>query len=165
MAKRKRDKGKGPAPVKRKGKRRIRWRRGLFWIFAAVFLLPLAATAVMRVVPPVATPLMLLRLFDGVGISKDWEPLDDISRHLPLAIVAAEDNRFCEHRGFDVDAIREAIEEAREGGRMRGASTISMQTAKNLYLWPGRNFVRKGVEAYLTLYIETLWPKTRIIEV
>lgn len=137
----------------------------MFGVFVLVVLLPLTLTAVMRVVPPLATPLMLLRLFDGVGISKDWEPAEDISRHLPLAIVAAEDNRFCEHRGFDVEAIQKALEEAREGGRMRGASTISMQTAKNLYLWPGRNFVRKGLEAYLTLYIEALWPKSRIIEV
>ena len=148
---------------KRQG--RWRWRRILPWGLALVVAAPLVLTAAMRVVPPVATPLMILRLFEGEGLSKDWEPLRDISPYLPLAIVAAEDNRFCEHSGFDVEAIREAISEAREGGRVRGASTISMQTAKNLYLWPGRNFIRKGLEAYLTLYIETLWPKSRIIEI
>jgi monofunctional biosynthetic peptidoglycan transglycosylase len=158
---RKRLKGGG----KTEGKRRWRWRRILLWAFAVVVGAPLVLTAVMRVVPPLGTPLMVLRLFEGEGISKDWEPLADISPHLPLAIVAAEDNFFCAHHGFDVEAIREAIEDARDGGRVRGASTVSMQTAKNLYLWPGRNLIRKGLEAYLTLYIEALWPKTRIIEV
>ncbi|MEX0924131.1 MAG: monofunctional biosynthetic peptidoglycan transglycosylase [Rhodovibrionaceae bacterium] len=145
-------------------RRRWRWRKILFWGFAVVVLLPLACTLILRVVPPLGTPLMVLRLFEGEGLSKDWEPLEDISPHLPLAIVAAEDNRFCEHRGFDVEAIREALAEARQGGRVRGASTISMQTAKNVFLWGGRNYLRKGLEAYLTLYIETLWPKRRIIE-
>lgn len=151
--------------AKTQGGRRWRWRRILLWAVVVVVGAPLLSTAILRVVPPIGTPLMVLRLFEGEGLSKDWEPLGDISPHLPLAIVAAEDNRFCEHRGFDVEAIREAIEEARQGRRVRGASTISMQTAKNLYLWPGRNFLRKGLEAYLTLYIETLWPKRRIVEI
>ena len=81
------------------------------------------------------------------------------------AVVAAEDNRFCEHFGFDLQAIETAIEDYMEGERLRGASTISMQTAKNLFLWPGRSLLRKGLEAYLTAMIEVLWSKRRIIEV
>ncbi len=158
-------KSKTTSEKSQRGPRRWRWRRLALWVFTILVLLPLCCTLVLRVVPPIATPLMLLRLFEGEGLSKDWEPLEKISPHLPLALVAAEDNRFCEHRGFDVEAIREAWEEARQGGRMRGASTISMQTAKNVFLWDGRNYLRKGLEAYLTLYIETLWPKTRIIEI
>lgn len=159
-AERRKPKNQKPAAA-----RHWRWRRILLWSFVVVVILPLVLTLILRVVPPIGTPLMVLRLFEGEGIAKDWVAAERISRHLPLAIVAAEDNRFCEHHGFDVKAIREALAEARGGERLRGASTISMQTAKNVFLWDGRNFLRKGLEAYLTLYIEALWPKRRIIEV
>jgi monofunctional biosynthetic peptidoglycan transglycosylase len=94
-----------------------------------------------------------------------WVPLSQVSRELPIALVAAEDQKFPRHHGFDVDAIRDAIEDAEDGERLRGASTISQQTAKNLFLWNGRSFVRKGLEAWFTVLIELCWPKRRIIEV
>lgn len=118
-----------------------------------------------RFVPVPLTPLMVIRLAEGEGLRRDWVPLEEIAPALAEAVVAAEDNRFCEHWGFDWEAIGEAIEEAQAGERLRGASTITMQTAKNLFLWPGRDFVRKGVEAWLTPQIELLWPKRRIVEV
>jgi monofunctional biosynthetic peptidoglycan transglycosylase len=90
---------------------------------------------------------------------------DGISSHLPIAAVAAEDQKFPAHFGFDLDEIGKALERNRRGGRLRGASTISQQVAKNLYLWPGQSFVRKGLEAYFTVAIEVLWPKRRILEV
>ena len=108
---------------------------------------------------------MLIRLAEGEGISKDWVPLSEISPQAPLAVVASEDNRFCVHHGFDFKAIRNAMADYEEGGDLRGASTISMQTSKNLFLWPGRNWIRKGLEAYLTVFLELLWPKQRIMEV
>jgi len=96
-----------------------------------------------------------------------WVDYDHISRYAPLAVIAAEDQRFAEHWGFDFKSIDESIREHRNGRgkRLRGASTISQQVAKNLFLWNGKSFVRKGLEAYFTLLIEALWPKQRIIEV
>jgi len=126
---------------------------------------PLLLTLLFRLVPPPPTPLMLLRLAEGQGLTRTWRDLDQISPHLRRAVIAAEDSRFCSHWGFDWDAIQSAVETYGEGERLVGASTISMQTAKNVFLWPGRTFLRKGVEAYLTLYLEGLWPKRRILEV
>jgi len=94
-----------------------------------------------------------------------WVPYRDISPQLAIAVVAAEDQKFPIHAGFDFDAIQDAIEEQADGGAARGASTISQQVAKNLWLWPGRSWLRKGIEAYFTVLIETLWPKRRILEV
>jgi monofunctional biosynthetic peptidoglycan transglycosylase len=94
-----------------------------------------------------------------------WVDYEDISPNLAIAVVASEDQKFPRHAGFDLDAIADALEDSVDGGPMRGASTISQQVAKNLFLWPGRSFVRKGLEAWLTLWIELLWPKQRILEV
>ncbi|CCG40773.1 Monofunctional biosynthetic peptidoglycan transglycosylase [Magnetospirillum molischianum DSM 120] len=127
--------------------------------------IPLTLTMLFRVVPPPVTPLMLLRVVQGYGIDKNWRPLDQISPYLRQAVIASEDAKFCTHWGFDWDAIDNAIDMYEDGGKVLGASTISMQTAKNVFLWPGRTFVRKGMEAYLTLYLEGLWPKRRILEV
>ena len=99
----------------------------------------------------------------GQEIRQVWVEWDDMSPYPPIAVVAAEDQNFPHHRGFDLESIRSVLEES--GGRGRGASTISQQVAKNLYLWPGRSWVRKGLEAYLTMLIEMLWPKRRILEV
>jgi monofunctional biosynthetic peptidoglycan transglycosylase len=118
-----------------------------------------------RVVPPPITPLMAIRLVQGHGIEKDWTPIGRISPNLVRAVVAAEDTGFCGHWGLDLDAIQDALEDNGEGGRLRGGSTISQQTAKNAFLWPDRTWVRKGIEAGFTLLIETLWPKRRIAEV
>ncbi len=99
----------------------------------------------------------------GSEIRFDWVPWADISRSMPAAAVAAEDQKFPQHHGFDLGSMRSALNEGRQ--RPRGASTISQQVAKNLFLWPGRSWVRKGIEAYLTVFIEILWPKRRILEV
>lgn len=121
---------------------------------------------VYRELPPPVTPLMLIRLVEGHGISKSWRPLGAISPNLARAAMAGEDARFCEHHGFDWDAIHAAWQRYQEGARrLRGASTISMQTAKNVFLWPGRDWIRKGLEAYFTALIELAWGKARIMEV
>lgn len=134
---------------------------------AAIVLVaaPLALTLLYRIILPPLTPLMVIRLFQGHGLEKDWVALERVSAHLRRAVIAAEDGKFCGHHGFDWDAIDNAIDRYESGGKVLGASTISMQTAKNVFLWPGRTFLRKGLEAYLTVYLEALWPKRRILEV
>lgn len=138
------------------------------WL-AAVLLATLVAPPVIlvlyRLAPPPATPLMVIRLVEGEGWQRHWTPLERISPHLPAAVIAAEDNLFCEHGGFDWPALRHEWERFRAGDRSRGASTISMQTSKNLFLWPGRDLVRKGLEAWLTVQLELLLPKHRIMEI
>jgi monofunctional biosynthetic peptidoglycan transglycosylase len=120
---------------------------------------------VYRLVPPPATPLMVIRAVEGYGMTESWRPLDEISPNLMHAVMAGEDAKFCEHHGFDWDEIREAWRRYRRGeGKLRGASTISMQTAKNVFLWPGRDWIRKGLEAYFTVLLEFVWGKKRIIE-
>jgi monofunctional biosynthetic peptidoglycan transglycosylase len=100
-----------------------------------------------------------------VRFKKDWVSIDKISRHMPQAVVAAEDQKFLDHFGFDIEAMEKAWEGNKKGKRIKGASTITQQTAKNVFLWPGRNFIRKGLEAYFTLLMEILWSKERIMEV
>ena len=122
--------------------------------------------ALYRVLPPPGTPLMLIRLVEGYGIDKSWRPLDEISPHLIRAAMAGEDARFCRHHGFDWGAIETAWDRYQSGhGRLLGASTISMQTAKNVFLWPGRDWLRKGFEAWFTALIELAWGKRRIMEI
>lgn len=101
----------------------------------------------------------------GFRIAYDWRDLDRMSPNVPVAMVAAEDQRFAEHFGFDISAIEKARANNAKGRRVRGGSTISQQLAKNLFLWSGRSWVRKGIEAWYTLLIESMWPKQRIIEV
>jgi monofunctional biosynthetic peptidoglycan transglycosylase len=144
---------------------RRRLLRFALWGLAAALLLPAAIVLAYRFVPPPATPLMLIRAADGHGWSRDWVPLDRISPYLVRAAIAAEDQRFCAHWGFDTAELRRAVEEWRDGGRLRGASTITQQAAKNLFLWPGSDWLRKALEVYPTLLIEGLWPKRRIVEV
>jgi monofunctional biosynthetic peptidoglycan transglycosylase len=143
------------------------WRLALAWVLGSVALVLL-----FRFVPVGYSGFMFERQVSawfagerGFRLRQRWVPLREVSRELPIALVAAEDQKFPLHHGFDVEAIREAIEDAEEGERLRGASTISQQTAKNLFLWNGRSFVRKGLEAYFTVLIELCWPKQRIIEV
>ena len=158
-----------------RGGRRRSWaarlrRLGLAVGVAAVGVSLLAVLA-LRWVPPPTTAFMLRSAqarADAPGRASAgyrWTAWDDISPYAALAVIASEDQRFPRHHGFDVDAIRNAVEEARRGGRLRGASTISQQTAKNLFLWPGRSFVRKGLEAWLTVLVELCWSKRRILEV
>jgi monofunctional biosynthetic peptidoglycan transglycosylase len=122
--------------------------------------------ALYRILPPPATPLMLIRRVEGYGIDKSWRRLDDISPHLIRAAMAGEDARFCRHHGFDWGAIATAWDGYQSGhGRLLGASTISMQTAKNVFLWPGRDWLRKGFEAWFTALIELAWGKRPIMEI
>ena len=131
---------------------------------AALLLLPVALTALYRFVPPPATPLMLIRALSGDGAEREWVALDALPAAVPLAVLAAEDNRFCQHHGFDWTALGDAIDEARAGDRLRGASTISMQLSRNLFLWPGGGWPRKALEALWTPTIELLLSKRRIVE-
>ena len=127
--------------------------------------LPLLVVLIYRFVPVPLTPLMVSRAIEGRGIDHRWKPLSEISPNLVRAVVAAEDSHFCEHMGFDIAAMQKAFENNQKGGRLRGGSTISQQTAKNVFLWEGRSYLRKGLEAYFTVLIETGWGKRRIMEV
>jgi monofunctional biosynthetic peptidoglycan transglycosylase len=140
--------------------------RILIWLLVLTVALPVGLTAIYRFVPPPITFLMVQRLAEGRGLTKSWRSLDDISPALAQAVIAAEDARFCQHRGFEFEAMQKAMQSnARRPSRIRGGSTISQQTAKNVFLWPQRSYVRKGLEAYFTVLIETLWGKRRILEV
>lgn len=124
-----------------------------------------------RFVPVPITPLMVIRCAQQVGrgekirLKHHWVPMKEISSQLGIAVIASEDQRFLEHHGFDFKAIEKAIDENKKGKRRRGASTISQQTAKNVFLWPGSSWLRKGLEVYFTALIELCWSKERIMEV
>ncbi len=157
-------------PSRRRWSRRLaRW---LLLAAAAWFVGSVLLVLLLRFVPPPLSAVMAADWLDA-KVSGDhdfvlrhrWTPWQRVSAALPIALVAAEDQRFPLHHGFDFEAIQRAIEEADDGERLRGASTISQQVAKNLFLWSGRSFVRKGLEAYFTVLLETLWPKRRILEV
>lgn len=149
-------------------KRIIVWIRNIL-IF--LFISSILAVVAYKFVPVYYTPLMFIRLYeqfqDGekLKLEHKWVPLDKIAQPLVQAVIASEDNLFTEHNGFDLDQIQKARKDAEKGKRLRGASTISQQTAKNVFLWPGRSFIRKGLEAYFTLLIEWIWGKERIMEV
>ncbi len=125
----------------------------------------IAWVLIYRFVPPPVTATMLGDLVSGRGITKDWMSLSDIDPDMARAAIAGEDGKFCSHNGFDSEAIRQAIRRNASGGRIRGGSTISQQTAKNAFLWQGGGYFRKGLEAWFTLLIETVWGKRRIMEV
>jgi monofunctional biosynthetic peptidoglycan transglycosylase len=130
------------------------------------FIGPVLVTALYRFVPPPLTYLMVQRVFEGRGFDRRWKPLNEISPRLVRAAIAAEDARFCSHHGFDFNAIEKAMKNnERRPNRIKGGSTISQQTAKNVFLWPQRSYVRKGLEAYFTVLIELMWGKQRIMEV
>ncbi len=126
---------------------------------------PIIVVAVYRFVPPPVTFLMVQRAFEGRGFERHWVPIREISPSLVRAVIAAEDARFCEHHGFDLNAIQKAMAANERGKKLRGGSTISQQTAKNVFLWPSRDWVRKGLEAWFTVLIEVGWGKERIMEV
>jgi len=143
----------------------------LLWIIIAFFVLSIGTTIVYRFYPVPVSPLMLIRLCqqmaDGrqLKLAHRWVPMDSIHPSLPQAVWASEDQNFFRHSGFDFDAIEQALKEKEEKGRVRGASTISQQTAKNVFLWPESSWTRKAFEAYFTILIETFWSKHRIMEV
>lgn len=120
---------------------------------------------VYRFVPPPITATMLGDVFAGNGLTKDWMPLSRIDPDMARAVIAGEDGKFCQHDGFDREAIEKAIKRNARGGRIRGGSTISQQTAKNAFLWQGGGYLRKGLEAWFTVLIENIWGKRRIMEV
>ena len=146
----------------------------LRWIGYALiffFVSSITAVVVLKWMPVYYTPLMVFKsagnLFTGKNttINHEWVPLDSITHHMPQAVIASEDNLFLKHNGFDLEQIQKAQIAAQEGKRQRGASTISQQTAKNVFLWQGHSWVRKGLEAYFTFLIEHIWGKKRIMEV
>jgi monofunctional biosynthetic peptidoglycan transglycosylase len=153
--------------------------RGLRRIGRAAILLSLGAllgsvllVAPLRWLDPPTSAFMLGKRIDALlegdfayRNRHQWVDSAAISTHLPRALIAAEDQRFFDHHGFDIDAIRKAVDSNRKGRRVRGASTISQQTAKNLFLWSTRSWVRKGLESWFTIWIELLWPKSRILEI
>ena len=141
----------------------------LLRVLLGFVIISFVSTLIFRFVPIPFTPLMIIRYFemeDG-KIDKDWKSLDEIGKNMPLAVVTAEDQKFAEHFGFDLEAIEKAVKynEKHKGKKVKGASTISQQTAKNVFLWPGRSWIRKGLEVYFTFVIEICWSKERIIEV
>ncbi len=141
------------------------------WMVVAFFGSTILAVVALRFIPVYFTPLMFIRCAQQISKGEEiklkhhWVPLSDISRHLPVAVMASEDQRFLLHHGFDYNAIEQAAMSNLKGGKKRGGSTISQQTAKNVFLWPGRSWVRKGLEAYFTVLIEMTWSKQRIMEV
>ncbi len=141
------------------------WFRRVFeavlWVVVVVHLYAIA----LRFVPVPGTVLMVQRAVAGETIRKDWTRIEDISPHLPRAILGGEDSRFCDHRGLDFKAIQDAMSDNAQGGRRRGGSTITQQSAKNVFLWNGGGYARKAVEAWFALYIETVWDKRRTMEI
>lgn len=156
-----------------KGKTNFWWRllRIIRNTLLILFIASILTTILYRFIHPPITPLMIIRMveqkFDGkkVKLKKDWVSIEKISPNLTQAVIAAEDNKFVEHFGFDFEAMKKAYENNQKKRRVKGGSTISQQTAKNVFLWPGRSYLRKGLEAYFTLLIEIFWSKERIMEV
>ncbi|MEN5170566.1 monofunctional biosynthetic peptidoglycan transglycosylase [Brevundimonas pondensis] len=148
---------------------KTRKRRPLLTLLLILALIPIGGVVLHRFVPPLFTILMVKQAVAGHGMDYRWRSLDRISPRLVEAVIAAEDARFCQHHGFDVEAIQKAMEaneraEQRGSDKRRGASTISQQTAKNIFLWPSRDWVRKGLEVGYTGLIELVWGKRRIME-
>jgi monofunctional biosynthetic peptidoglycan transglycosylase len=145
---------------------RFLWKAFLWFFVASVFVV-----LVFKFVPIPYTPLMASRAIDNMTAEKelefshDWRPLSEISPNLQRAVIASEDATFMTHYGFDFEAMQKAFKNNKEGRRLRGGSTISQQTAKNVFLWQGRSYVRKALEAYFTVLIEIIWGKERIMEV
>ena len=145
--------------------------RGIRNILIFFFTSTILSVVILKYIPVYVTPLMLIRAVEQMMDGKEpvikhyWVPLDRINHNLPQAVMASEDNLFLKHSGFDLEQIQKAQLEAQEGKRQRGASTISQQTARNVFLWQQRSWLRKGLEAYFTFLIEKIWGKERIMEV
>jgi monofunctional biosynthetic peptidoglycan transglycosylase len=142
------------------------------YLLLILFSISIAITIIYKWLPVPFTPLMILRMVEQgsdkkreIRLVKDWEPLKNIQTNLQLAVVCAEDQNFPLHHGFDFEAIEDALEHNKKYRRKRGASTISQQTAKNVFLYPARSWIRKGLEVYFTILIESFWTKERILEV
>ena len=159
--------GRLPLPYKRKPKRSIPVRILLFLVKLVLGFLIASILWVLayRYINPPITVTMLGDIFAGRGATRDWMPVGQIDRDMVRAAIAAEDSKFCQHDGFDFEAIEDAMKRNASGGRIRGGSTISQQTAKNAFLWQGGGYFRKGLEAWFTFLTEQMWPKRRIMEV
>jgi monofunctional biosynthetic peptidoglycan transglycosylase len=143
-----------------------RLRRWLLWSVATLLFISIIPVIVLRWVPPPTSAVILGRsLSEGAQQDYQWVALAHISPDAALAVVASEDQKFPIHQGFDLGAIKDAVEQHAQGGRLRGASTLTQQVARNLFLWQGRSFLRKGLEAWLTVLLELFWSKERILEV
>ncbi|APG62790.1 monofunctional biosynthetic peptidoglycan transglycosylase [Sphingorhabdus lutea] len=141
------------------------FRRLIIFIFKGGFYFVALSILLVGFFAIIPVPITATMLMDENGVTKSWRSLDEISPNLVRAVIAAEDSKFCSHNGFDTEAIEKAIENNRKGKKLRGGSTISQQTAKNVFLWQNGGYVRKGLEAWFTMLIEFIWPKSRIIEV
>lgn len=171
MAKRTTSKSKSPkSPAKKRttGQKIFRF----FWLLFLWFnIISFVVVLLFKFVPVPFTPLMGIRALEHNSAGKDmicsheWVPIDEISLNLQKAVIASEDGRFLEHSGFDFEAMQKAFKNNSKGKKLKGGSTISQQTAKNVFLWQGRSYVRKGLEAYYTVLIELVWGKKRIMEV
>ncbi len=153
---------------RRPSRRRFSLSGILWWIvrlFFGLWVLSALIIVLLRFVPPITTSFMLQTALRNGPYAYVWQPFEQISPNMAIAAIAAEDQRFPAHNGFDLDAINEALRDAESGANLRGASTITQQVAKNLFLWPGGGFLRKGIEAWLTFLIELIWNKQRILEV
>lgn len=144
------------------------------WIWKATlwfFVLSILSVIIFKWVPVPITPLMMTRAIENkmdgkdMILTHDWEPIENISPNLQKAVIASEDGNFLKHNGFDFNAMQKAFKSNQKGKRLKGGSTISQQTAKNVFLWQGRSYLRKGLEAYFTVLIELIWGKERIMEV
>jgi monofunctional glycosyltransferase len=146
--------------------KRVLWKTFLWFNIVSLILV-----VFFKFVPVPYTPLMVIRYFENVADGKDidtkhdWVPIEDISKNLQKAVISSEDGKFCNHYGFDFDAMQKAAKSNFKGKKLKGGSTISQQTAKNVFLWQGRSYLRKGLEAYYTFLIELIWGKERIMEV
>lgn len=143
----------------------------LRWLFISFFISTIGTVLCYRWIPVAITPLMIIRNIENfkdgkpIEIFHQWVDIGKMSQYMPLAVIASEDQNFLRHHGFDFKAIKQAVSEKKNGKRIRGASTISQQTAKNVFLWPASTWTRKALETYFTVLIEIFWSKERIIEV
>lgn len=138
------------------------------WLFASAFwfiVISASWAALLGMLNPPVTWVMIEQAHENGSVQRLSRPLEEMARAMPLAVISSEDQRFMTHSGFSWEQIKRAMEKNRKGKRIKGASTISQQTAKNVFLWPGRNYARKGLEAWFTVLIEALWTKERILEV
>jgi len=155
------------------GMKILKWLWRLLWKTTLwFFIISVGFTVLYRFVPVPITPLMVIRMYEQtfdskkkLKLHKDWVSMSEISKNVPQAVVASEDQKFLDHHGFDFDAMEKAWEGNKKGKNIKGASTITQQTVKNVFLWPARSYLRKGLEAYFTVLIELIWPKERIMEV
>lgn len=160
-----------PSAARKRPQNRSRGRRRL-WLrrlgYALLFLVCAVAITIVAyrfVNPPITAVMLQDKIFQGATLKRRWVPLEDISPNLRLAVVASEDGNFCSHRGVDWGAVREAIEQAKSWKGVRGASTIPMQVARNLFLWEQRNYLRKALEVPLSYFATAVWPKKRMLEI